>query len=169
MRMEKRVDERLSPDGSEALPVADQLKELRAALSLSKSQLARILQVTHPTLSEWFDGKEPIPATCARVRALLRVLARGSVSGAKPLNARFVRQPIGLNEPSLLDLLCQDRLDRERLAGALKRVRDLGDAASHMRKNREDRLQALGFEKLSRSRRKELLARNVALRDWPRQ
>lgn len=151
-----------------ALPIADQLKELRAALSLNGSQLACILQVSRLTTYEWYDGRAPNRATGARILTLLRVLARGAVSGAAPLNARFVRQPMSLTEPSLLDLLCEDRLDQERLARAIERVRSRGDAASRKRKDREDRLRALGFEDLSRDQRKALLARNMALRDWPR-
>lgn len=163
-----RIDARLSAGGLEALSVPDQLKELQAALSLNKPQLARILKVTRPTLYQWYEGKEPNATNSERVRILLRVLARGAVSGVKPLNARFVRQPMGLAEPSLLDLLCRDRLDQELLSRALKRARDVGDAADRERKYREDRLHALGFEDFSRDERKELLARNVALQDWPR-
>ena len=153
----------LSAGGFDAVPVADQLKELRSALSLNKSQLARILQVTRPTIYEWYEGKEPNATNSERIRTLLRVLVRGAVSGARPLNARFVRQPAGLAEPSLLDLLCEDRLDQEHVARALKRARNLGAAAFRKRKNREDRLRALGFEDPSGDQRKELLARNVAL------
>ena len=163
-----RIDVRLSAGGLEALSVPDQLKELQAALSLSKSQLARMLQVTRPTIYEWYEGKEPNATNSERIRTLLRVLARGAVFGTKPLNARLVRQPMGLAESSLLDLLCRDRLDQELLVRALMRVREVGDAAFRKRKNREDRLHALGFEDLSREQRKELLARNVALQDWPR-
>ena len=166
-RMSRMTTSRRSNDEFPLL-VADQLKELRAALSLNKAQLARVLQVARPTIYEWYEGKEPNPTNSQRIRTLLRVLARSAVSGARPLNARFTRQPMGLTEPSLLDLLCEKRLDQERLSYALKRARDLGDAAFRERKNREDRLHALGFEDLSRERRKELLARNVALQDWPR-
>ena len=164
-----RIVTRLSAGGLESLSVPDQLKELQAALSLNKSQLARILKVTRPTIYEWYEGKEPNATNSERIRILLLVLARGAVSGAKPLNARFVRQPMGLSEPSLLDLLYRDRLDQELLARALKRAREVGDAAFRKRKNREDRLHALGFEDLSRDKRKELLARNVALQDWPKE
>ena len=157
-----------SAAGFEAAPVVDQLKEVQAALSLNKSQLARILQVTRPTIYEWFEGKEPNPINRERIRTLLSILARNAVSGARPLNARFVRQPAGLAEPSLLDLLCEDRLDQERVARALERARSLGAEAFRQRKNREDRLRALGFQDLSRDQRRQMLARNVALRDWPR-
>ena len=163
-----RTDARLSADGFELLPVVDQLKELRAALSLNKSQLARIMRVTRPTIYEWYQGKDPNAVNCERIRTLLRVLKRSVVSGAKPLNARFVRQPMGPAEPSLLDLLSEHRLDQKRVARAVKRARDLGAEAFRRRENREDRLRALGFEDPTGNQRKEQLARNVALQDWPK-
>ena len=157
------------PTGFESIPVVDQLKELRAALSLNKSQLARIMCVTRPTIYEWYEGKDPNAVPIANASApLLRVLKRSVVSGAMPLNARFIRQPIGPAEPSLLDLLSEHRLDQERVAHAVKRARDLGAAALRKRENREDRLRALGFEDPTGNQRKEQLARNVALQDWPK-
>ena len=162
------IDAGLTADGFESIPVVDQLKELCAALSLNKSQLARIMCVTRPTIYEWYEGKDPNAVNCERIRTLLRVLKRSTVSGAMPLNARFVRQPMGSAEPSLLDLLSEHRLDKERVARAVQRARDLGAAASRKRENREDRLRALGFEDPSGNQRKEQLARNVALQDWPR-
>ena len=162
------IDAGLTADGFESIPVVDQLKELCAALSLNKSQLARIMCVTRPTIYEWYEGKDPNAVNCERIRTLLRVLKRSTVSGAMPLNARFVRQPTGSAEPSLLDLLSEHRLDKERVARAVQRARDLGAAASRKRESREDRLRALGFEDPSGNQRKEQLARNVALQDWPR-
>ena len=162
------IDAGLTADGFESIPVVDQLKELCAALSLNKSQLARIMCVTRPTIYEWYEGKDPNAVNCERIRTLLRVLKRSTVSGAMPLNARFVRQPTGSAEPSLLDLLSEHRLDKERVTRALKRARDLGAAAFRKRESREDRLRALGFEDLTGNQRKEQLARNVALQDWPK-
>ena len=164
----RTLTELRSVDWRQGLPVPDQLKELRAALSLNKSQLARILRVTRPTLYEWYQGKEPNATNSARIHALLRVLTRAAVSGTRPLNARFIRQSADLDEPSLLDLLCEESLDEERVLHTLVRVRDLGAAAAHSRTAREDRLRALGFEDPNDEQRKEQLARNVALQDWPR-
>ena len=162
------IDARLTADRFESIPVVVQVKELRAALSLNKSQLARIVRVTRPTIYEWYEGKDPNATNSERIRVLLRVLERNAVSGAMPLNARFIRQPVGPAEPSLLDLLSEHRLDQERVARALKRARDLGAAALRKRENREDRLRALGFEDPTGNQRKEQLARNVALQDWPK-
>ena len=37
------------------LPVADQVRELQTALSVNKSELARILRVSRPTVYDWLD------------------------------------------------------------------------------------------------------------------
>jgi len=151
-----------------ALSVVEQMQELLAALSLNKSQLSQILRVTRPTMYDWFQGKEPNAANTERLHALLRVLARASVSGASPLNARFVRQPTDLDVPSLIDLLEEDQIDEDRVLHAIEQVRVLGDSASRRRTTREDRLRALGFEDPSDEQRREQLARNAALQDWPK-
>ncbi len=169
-RVLKLVVPEVSPDFRKivALSVIEQMQELLAALSLNKSQLAQILRVTRPTMYDWFQGKDPNVANTERLHALLRVLARGSISGASPLNARFVRQPTDLDAPSLIDLLGEEQLNEERVLHAIEQVRALGDSASLRRTTREDRLRALGFEEPSDEQRKDQLARNVALQNWPK-
>ena len=81
---------------------AERIQELQAALSLNKSQIARVLRVTRPTLYDWPQGREPNAANAERLRTLLRMLARARVSGANPLNARLVRRPVGIQDPSLV-------------------------------------------------------------------
>ena len=174
-RGSRRTPKLVTPEASAgfhkmvALSVVEQMQELLAALSLNKSQLAKILRVTRPTMYDWFQGKDPNAANAERLHALLGFLSRASVSGANPLNARFVRQPIDLGAPSLIELLSEDQLDEERVLHTIERVRALGDSASTRRKTREDRLRALGFEDPSDEQRKEQLAKNVALQHWPKQ
>ena len=40
------------------LPIGRQVRELQAALSVNKSDLARILRVSRPTVYDWLDGGE---------------------------------------------------------------------------------------------------------------
>lgn len=150
-----------------ALSVVEQMQELLAALSLNKSQLAQVLRVTRPTMYDWFQGKEPNAANTDRLHGVLRILARSSVSGAAPLSARFVRQSMGLDAPSIIDLLAAEELDEERTLRALEQARMLGDTASRRRATREGRLQDLGFEEPTSDQRRERLAKNMALKDWP--
>ena len=149
-------------------PVAEQVQELLAALSVNKSQLAQILRVTRPTIYEWLRGNRPNAANTKRLSTLLRILERASASSLTPLNARFVRQPMEFNMPSLLDLLGEEQIEEDRSVQVIKQVRDMGDTASRMRADREDRLRGLGFEEPDQEQRREQLARNVALKDWPK-
>ena len=149
------------------LSVVEQMQEVQAALSLNKSQLARVLRVSRPALYEWFRGKEPNPANTDRLHSVLRCMVRARASGTSPLNARFVRQPAGLDEPALLDLLSEERIDEDRVVSAIEEAQALGDAATRRRAAREERLRKLGFEDPGREQRREQLARNMALRDWP--
>ena len=149
------------------LSVVEQLQELQAALSLNKSQLARVLRVSRPALYEWFHGKEPNPANADRLDILLRCLVRARASGTSPLNARFVRQSADLDGLALLELLSEEQIDEDRVVSAIEDAQALGEAATRRRTAREERLRKLGFEDPGREQRREQLARNMALRDWP--
>ena len=149
------------------LSVVEQMQELQAALSLNKSQIARVLRVSRPALYEWFRGKEPNPTNTGRLHTLLRCLVRARASGASPLNARFVRQSADLDGPALIDLLGEERIDEERVVHSIEQAQALGNAAIRRRATREERLRDLGFEVPEHGQRREQLARNLALRDWP--
>ena len=82
--------------------------------------------------------------------ALLGVLERASVSSLTPLNARFVRQPLKLGLPSLVDLLGEEQMNANRLVQVMKQAQRLGDMASERRESREDCLRRLGFEEPDR-------------------
>jgi len=60
-RIDRRDIGRFAPDIQPVvtLPVARQAWELQAALSINKSELARILRVSRPTVYEWLDDGEP--------------------------------------------------------------------------------------------------------------
>lgn len=74
------------------LSVEDQAREVLAALSLNKSQLAEVLGVSRPTLYDWIERKEPNTSNSQRINTLLRLLAREGVTASSPLNVRFVRR-----------------------------------------------------------------------------
>lgn len=151
-----------------ALSTADQAREVLAALSLNKSQLAEVLGVSRPTLYDWLDGSEPNASNAARLTTLLRLLARASIGSSNPLNARFVRRPLSDGNSSLLDVLTASPLDEESVSALLREARLSSERAESRRTQREDRLRALGFEDPSTEQRKDQLARNIAMRDWPK-
>ena len=144
----------------------ERVHELQAALSLDKSRIARLLRVTRPTLHDWLRAREPNAANAEQLRTLLRMLARAGVSGANPLNARFVRRPVGIQDPSLVDLLCEERIDEDRVVHVIGHARALADSASRRRTAREERLHRLGFDDPGDEQRRRLVATNMALREW---
>ncbi len=89
------------------------------------------------------------------------------MSSSSPLNARFVRHPVESGAPSLVDLLGEKQMNENRLVEVMKQAQRLADMASQRRESREDCLRLLGFEEPGREQRRDQLARNVALKDWP--
>jgi hypothetical protein len=73
-----------------------------------------------------------------------------------------------LDAPSIIELLAADDLNEDRIVQALQQARALGETATSRRTRREDRLRALGFEDPTNDERRERLARNAALKDWPK-
>ena len=94
-----------------ALPVADQVRELQAALSLNKSELARILRVSRPTVYDWLGGGEPNADNRSRIRTLLRLVVQSRVSATDPLFPRFVKSALDPGDGILLDLLSEETID----------------------------------------------------------
>ena len=150
------------------LAVAEQLQEILTALSINKSQLAQILQVSRPTIYDWIKGKEPNATNMERVHILLRILATSSVSRENPLNARFVRGPTDFDVPSLIDALSEDDIDEAKVLHIVEKVKVLDSSATQRKADREDRLRALGFVEVNDEQKREQISRNVMLQNWPK-
>ena len=144
------------------------MRELQAALSLNKSELARILRVSRPTVYDWLDGGEPNAGNVARIRTLLQLVGEAGVTGGNPLFPQFVRFALEPGGRPLLEVLGDEVIDEAAVRSAVGRVKGLGDAIDAEREEREARLREAGFEEPSAEQRKANLARNVALMEWPR-
>ena len=151
------------------LPVADQVRELQTALSVNKSELARVLGVSRPTVYDWLDDGQPNADNVSRIRTLRRLLRESGVSSAEPLFPRFVRSAVEPGGQSLLDVLVEETIDEAAVRSAVERAKVLGDDIRRRRKEREARQRAAGFEEPDEEQRKAILATNVALMDWPRE
>ena len=66
------------------LPIARQVRELQAALSVNKSELARILRVSRPTVYHWLDGGEPNAGNRARIWTPTRLVSGSRVAMDMP-------------------------------------------------------------------------------------
>ena len=110
------------------LPVADQVRELQTALSVNKSELARILRVSRPTVYDWLDDGQPNPGNRARIRTLTRLLSQPGVSANNPLFPRFVRSAIEPGERILLDVLSGETIGEVTAGKLIRMAKALGDA-----------------------------------------
>ena len=151
------------------LPIARQIRELQAALSVNKSELARILRVSRPTVYDWLDGGEANADNRSRIRTLLRLLSESRVSANDPLFPRFVRSGLEAGDRSLLELLGEEAIDEVTAKDVIRAAKALGDAMDAQREEREARLREAGFEEVDDEQRKANHATNVALIEWPRE
>lgn len=144
-----------------------QVQELQAALSINRSEFARILQVSLPTAYDSPDGDEPSPDNRSRIRTLVGLLVDGRVSARNPLFPRFVRSAVEPGGRSLLELLSEKVIDEVTAKDVIGRAKAMGDAIDARREEREARLRKAGFEEVDSDQQKANLARNVALLRWP--
>lgn len=145
------------------LPIARQIRELQTALSINRSDLARILGVSRHTVHDWLDGREPNPDNQSRIRGLLRLLSESRVSANNPLFPRFVKAPLEPGNHVLLDLLSEEKIDEATAKNLIRRAKAFGDAIDAEREQRETRLREAGFEEPDEEQRRANLATNVAL------
>ena len=110
------------------LPVADQIRELQTSLSVNKSELARILRASRPTVHDWLDDGQPNPGNASRIRTLRRILRESRVTPANPLFPRFVRSALEPGGRALLDVLVEETIDEAAVRSAVGRAKALGDA-----------------------------------------
>ena len=108
------------------LPIERQVRELQAAMSINKSELARILRVSRPTVYDWLDGGEPNADNRSRIRTLLRLVSESRVSANDPLFPRFVRSALEPGDRSLLELLGEEVIDEATAKHVIRRARALG-------------------------------------------
>lgn len=163
------VNIRVDADPFAGLSLLDQLWELLAALSVTKSQLTGILRVPRPTLNEWFQGRAPSPTGADRIDALFNILRRARISSERPLNARFVRRPVADNQDSLVSLLSEEVLNDAQILAVIQQAQTFDQQAEEDTRKREAHLRSLGFEEVSPERRREQLALNIALSPWSQQ
>ena len=152
------------------LPMARQVRELQAALSLNKSELARILRVTRPTVYDWLDGGEPNADNLARIGTNCCALCpQARVSSRNPLFPRFVRSPLDPGGRTLLDLLGEETIAESAVRDAIATgPRGWATPWDTRRRQREARSRAAGFEEPNDETRTRNLATNVGLMPWPR-
>lgn len=147
---------------------AQKVLEIYVALSVNKSDLARILRVSRPTVYDWLNGGEPNLENQQRISVMYQLINECKVSSIEPLMPTFIRQPGEHGEPPLIDELSKVYLNENAIRRAIQRVQAVGESIRRRREKREARLREAGFEEVDAEHQRANIARNIALLNWPR-
>jgi DNA-binding XRE family transcriptional regulator len=90
----------------QVLSIAQHLTSIRETLGLTMSDIAKIFDVTRPTVYSWFGGSNPRPEIRLKICRLSTLSDEFRAAGISRVGI-YLRRPIGGNG-SLLDLLKSD-------------------------------------------------------------
>lgn len=97
--------------------VSKDLLQISNAFGLNKSDLAKIVKVTRPTVYSWMQGKKiPRKAQLNRIYKLY-LLAEDWQQNEFPVNKELLERSI-ITSQSVIDLLCADSLDNKAIIAA---------------------------------------------------
>lgn len=107
------------------MSTADQAALVVHTLGFSKLQLAKLFGVSRQAIYDWLKGSEISDKNVNKLSELAQLLWEVTVDTRRPLYHRFTTQPLDEGEPSILDLLCTNPWDTDRIRTLLRRARDL--------------------------------------------
>ena len=122
-----------------SISTAEQMALAVHTLGFSKRQLAQLFGVSRQAIYDWLKGGNVSDDNAARLAELARMLMRISVDTRRPLYHRFTTQPIGEDGPSILDLLCEDIWDSDRILRLLRAARTLTAQRQERRRSKRTR------------------------------
>ena len=167
MVLDRRMAVRLSPPPAPKVshrPTAEQLQIIGQVLSLSKSELARVMRITRPPLYDWIKGKSvPKDENVRRLNSIAMLVDEVLTPDERPLFSTFVSEPIEPGASSILEYLQQENLDQAALGALLGKARALTT-------QRDLRLAAMDREarqkETSAEAQQALLDVNLTLQEW---
>lgn len=142
-----------------AIPFSEYASLVSSALGLGKSDIARILGISRPTLYSWIKGysKPRENDHPERLRTLGELTAEICKESKRPLYHRFVKEPLPKQTYSILSLLLAKEWDVTQLRQLLAQTRELTS-------ERDQRLGYITQVKISQSKQESnLLDNSIAL------
>lgn len=112
-------------ESHEPMSTAEQTALVVHTLGFGKRQLAEIFGVSRQAIYDWLRGGNVRDENADRLEKLARFILAVSSDTRRPLYHRFMTRPLSEGEDSLLDLLCADRWDEDRILALLRRARIL--------------------------------------------
>ena len=107
------------------MSTAEQIALVVHTLGFGKRQLAEIFGVSRQAIYDWLRGGNVRDENADRLEKLARLVLAVSGDTRRPLYHRFMTRPLAEGERSLLDLLCADRWNEDRILAQLRRARTL--------------------------------------------
>jgi hypothetical protein len=119
-----------TPNSSAVIPFSEHASLVSSALGLGKSDIARILGISRPTLYSWIKGtSEPRESDHPeRLRMLGELTSEICGETKRPLYHRFVEEPLSNQTTSILNLLLAEHWDLPQLRQLLAEARRLTSA-----------------------------------------
>lgn len=142
-----------------AIPYSEHASLVSSALGLGKSDVARILGISRPTLYSWIKGNsEPRESDHPeRLRKLGELTAEICKDSKRPLYHRFVEEPLPNQSSSILNLLLAEEWD-------VVQIRQLLVEARRLTTERDQRLGHAMPISISKSKQESnLLDNSIAL------
>jgi len=105
------------------LITSEQVRFVLTFYGFSKSDLARILEVTRPTLYAWLDKKiEPTPENAQRLSLLVEIARSIDPDPQRPLFHGYVERPLPGHEQSLIQQLMDTKMEKSSLKAAIEHI-----------------------------------------------
>ena len=158
--LDRQVHERLL-----TAPVAELSREALAILSINKSQMAGILGIERPHFYQWLKGGVTQPHKAGRLRDLLALLCRSSITHRDPLRSHLLTEPLEPGATPLLAQLAGD-LKHPALASALLRATSLNRTITHEAEQRTARMQAAGHAKAQDDDAQATFDQTMTMVEW---
>ncbi|HOE99405.1 MAG TPA: helix-turn-helix transcriptional regulator [Rectinema sp.] len=138
--------------------VSDKIRAIISFFGLSKSDLARILHVSRPSLYAWLKGQsEPGLENMRTIQKLYSLIEPSETGTWYPIFYGYIEKPFGAFKKSLIEALSEPELDEEEIRAMVKEIRQM----SQKRTERLAESEAKSKVILSEESKKKILEDNL--------
>jgi len=137
---------------------ADKIRAILSYFRLSKSDLARILQVSRPALYAWLNSEsEPSPDNLRTIRKLYSLMEPLGTETWFPIFYGYIERPVGAFKKSLLEALSEPEFSEEEIRAMVKEIRQMSQKRAERLAENEAKSKVI----LSEESKKKILEDNL--------
>ena len=149
---------RSTRQSSVELIAADNIRAILSYFGLTKSDLARILQVSRPALYAWLNGEsEPSPHNLRTIRKLYSLMEPLGTETWFPIFYGYIERPVGAFKKSLLEALSEPEFSEEEIRAMVKEIRQMSQKRAERLAENEAKSKVI----LSEESKKKILEDNL--------